>query len=146
MKENWQHVCFVYLHDKSSFYLKVSIIFVWIYNYFIICDTFNSQITFCKSSRPEAFLRQDILKICRKFTGEHTCRSVISKNLFCSLIEITLRHGCSPINLLYIFRTPFLKHTSIWLLLFLSLADGGCYHAQRVLLPEKLWMFDTAVR
>ena len=33
------------------------------------------------------------------------------------LIEITLRHGCSPVNLLHIFRTPFLKNTSGWLLL-----------------------------
>ena len=35
------------------------------------------------------------LKICSKFTGEHPCRSVI---------EITLRHGCSPVNLLHNFR------------------------------------------
>ena len=32
-------------------------------------------------------------------------------------IEITLRHGYSHVNLLYIFRTPFLKNTSRWLLL-----------------------------
>ena len=30
--------------------------------------------------------------------------------------QITLRHGCSPVNLLHIFRTPFLKNTSEWLL------------------------------
>ena len=29
-----------------------------------------------------------------------------------NFIEITLRHGCSPVNLLHIFRTPFLKNTS----------------------------------
>ena len=34
-----------------------------------------------------------------------------------SFIEITLRHGCSPVNLLHIFRTPFLKNTSGRLLL-----------------------------
>ena len=49
--------------------------------------------------------------------GEHPCRSVISINLHCNFIEITLRHVCSPVNLLYIFRTPFLKNTSGWLLL-----------------------------
>ena len=27
-------------------------------------------------------------------------------------IEIAFRHGCSPVNLLYIFRTPFPKNTS----------------------------------
>ena len=34
-----------------------------------------------------------------------------------NFIEITLRHGCSPVHLLYIFRTPFPKNTSGWLLL-----------------------------
>ena len=32
-------------------------------------------------------------------------------------LQITLRHGCSPVNLLHIFRTPFLKSTSEGLLL-----------------------------
>ena len=31
--------------------------------------------------------------------------------------EITLRHGCSPVNLLHIFKTLFIKNTSGWLLL-----------------------------
>ena len=34
-----------------------------------------------------------------------------------NFIEIALRYGCSPINLLHIFRTSFLKNTSGWLLL-----------------------------
>ena len=41
-------------------------------------------------------------------------------------IEITLRHGCSPVYLLHIFRTRFLKNTSGWLLLaiiFLSVKN-----------------------
>ena len=33
------------------------------------------------------------------------------------LIEITLRHGYSPVHLLHIFRTPFPRNTSGWLLL-----------------------------
>ena len=32
-----------------------------------------------------------------------------------SFIEITLQYGCSPVNLLHIFRTPFPKNTSGWL-------------------------------
>ena len=36
------------------------------------------------------------------------------------LIEITLRHGCSLVNLLHIFRTTFTKNTSRWLLLIFS--------------------------
>ena len=34
-----------------------------------------------------------------------------------NFIETTLRHGCSPVNLLHIFRTPFLNKTSGLLLL-----------------------------
>ena len=30
------------------------------------------------------------------------------------IIEITLRYGCSPVNSLHIFRTPFLENTSGW--------------------------------
>ena len=37
-----------------------------------------------------------------------------------NFIEIRLRHGCSPINLLHIFRKTFPKNTSRWLLLMLS--------------------------
>ena len=72
-----------------------------------------------RSSHPEVFLVKGVLKICSKFTGEHPCRSVISIKLLCNFIEIALRHGCSPVNLLHIFRTPFTKNTSRWLLLII---------------------------
>ena len=35
-----------------------------------------------------------------------------------NFIEITLRHGCSPVKLLHIFRTPFTKNISGRLLLY----------------------------
>ena len=35
----------------------------------------------------------------------------------CNFIEVTLRHECSPVNLLHIFRTLFSRNTSEWLLL-----------------------------
>ena len=57
-------------------------------------------------------LGEGVLKICSKFTGEHPCRKVISIKLLCNFIKITLRHGCSPVNLLLIFRTLFLKNIS----------------------------------
>ena len=66
------------------------------------------------------FLRKGVLNICSKFTGEHPCRSAISIKLQSNFIEIVLRHECSPINLLHIFRTPFPRNTSGWLLLTLS--------------------------
>ena len=59
-----------------------------------------------RSSHPGVFLGKGVLKICSKFTGEQPCRSAISINLLCNFIEIVLRHGCSPTNVLHIFRTP----------------------------------------
>ena len=70
-----------------------------------------------RSSHPEVFLGKVDLKIFSKFTGELPCQSVISIKLLCNFIEITPRHGCPPVNLPHIFRTPFLKNTSGWLLL-----------------------------
>ena len=34
-----------------------------------------------RSSRPEVFLRKVVLKVCSKFTGKYSCRSVISIKL-----------------------------------------------------------------
>ena len=39
---------------------------------------------------------------------------------FNNFIEITLRHGCTPVNLLHFFKTPFPKNTSGGLLLWFS--------------------------
>ena len=78
--------------------------------------------TYSKSSHPKVLLVKDVLKICSKFTGKHQCRSAISIKLQGKFIEITLWHGCSPVNLLQIFRTLFSKNTSEWLLLPLSTA------------------------
>ena len=75
-----------------------------------------------RNSRPEVFLREVVLKICSKFTGEHPCRSVISIKLLCKFIKIVLRHGSSPVNLLHIFRIPFPKNTSGRLFLQLEAA------------------------
>ena len=79
-----------------------------------------------RSSRPEVFLRKGALKIYSKFSGEHPCRSVISIKLHSNFIEIALRHGCSPANLLHIFTTPFLKNTSGWLLLEINRRHEKC--------------------
>ena len=51
-----------------------------------------------RSSHPQVFLGKGVLKICSKLQS--------------NFIEVALRHGCSPVNLLYIFRTAFLKNTS----------------------------------
>ena len=85
---------------------------------------------------PEKFQKQPsrgVFKIYSKFRGEHPSQSVISINLQSNFIEITLRHGCSPINFLYIFRIPVPKNISGRLLLkFLmenkrwNIVNGSC--------------------
>ena len=70
-----------------------------------------------RSSHLEVFLGKVVPKIYIKFTGEHPCYSAISITLQCNFIEIALWYGCSPVNLMHIFRTPFLKNTSGGLLL-----------------------------
>ena len=52
----------------------------------------------------------------QQITGEHPYRGAISMKLLCNFIEITTWHGCSPVKLLHIFRTPFPKSTSEYLL------------------------------
>ena len=73
--------------------------------------------TKARSSRPGVFFWKGVLKICSKFTGEYPCRSAISTKLLCNFIEIALRQGCSPVNLVHIFRSPFPNNTPGWLLL-----------------------------
>ena len=41
----------------------------------------NLATDFRRSSHSEVFLGKAVLKICRKFTGEHPCRSAISIKL-----------------------------------------------------------------
>ena len=54
-----------------------------------------------------------------KFTGEDPCRSVIPIKLLCKFIEITLRHGCSPV-----ICCIFLEHH------FLRTPPDGCFCQQ----------------
>ena len=79
-----------------------------------------------------------------KFTGEHPCRSVISIKLLCNFIEITFWHGCSPVNLLYIFRTPFLKNTFGRLVLKrVALGTYSCFLVILLISDIFVWKFRT---
>ena len=79
----------------------------------------------------EVFLRKGVLKTCSKFTGEHQCGCVNSV-LLSNFIEIALQHESSPVNLLHIFRTPFPKNTSGWLLLDKDVNDCHIIKKKRV--------------
>lgn len=62
-----------------------------------------------RSSPRKVFLGKGVPKMCSTFTIEHRCRSAV--------FEMTLRHSCSPVNLLHIFRAPSTKNTYGGLLL-----------------------------
>ena len=78
-----------------------------------------------RSSPQKVSLGKDALKICSKFTVEHPYQSAISIKLLFNFIENTLQHGCSPVNLLHIFRTPFSKNTCEGMLLKISYQQSG---------------------
>ena len=99
-----------------------------------------------RSSHPDVSLGKGVLKICSKFTGEHPCRSVISIKLQCIFIEITLRHGCCPVNLVHIFRIPFPKNTAGWqLLIFTCLTYETFFSFFRWRLIFRKWGLVTKV-
>ena len=80
-----------------------------------------------KRSHPVVFFEKVVLKICSKFSGEHfPCRSVLW-----NFIEIALRHGYSPTNLLHIFRKPFIKNNPERLLLPETLSEK-CNTKERI--------------
>ena len=98
-------------------------------------ETKHGETKCIRSSHSDVFLGKVVLKICSKFTREHSSRSVI-----CSFIEIALRHGCSLVNLLHIFRTPFLKNNSAWLRLLKidNQLTGLTFHFHVLLLSNDL--------
>ena len=73
-----------------------------------------------------------------------------------NFIETALRHGCSPVNLLHIFRTPFPRNTSGWLLQdlldthldFLDIDIPSKYFVclQDVLKTASRYIFKTSLR
>ena len=81
-----------------------------------------------RNSNPEVFFEKRGLKKCSKFTGEHTCRSVISIKLLCFPLQLYSNHTYSSLNLLYIFKALFPKNTSGQLLLWIV----KCPHNSRL--------------
>ena len=57
-------------------------------------------------------------------------RKPMPKCDFNNFTEIALQHGCSPVHLLHIFRTPFPRNTSGWLLLYIQPWNNCHYFLQ----------------
>ena len=118
----WWKLFYLLQKTQKVRYLCVLIFSFSLYLHVLTLKNFNMRsinldcFTQSRGSYPE-ILEKGVLKICSKFIGEHPCRSTISIKLLCNFVEIAFEHGCSPVNLLHIFRKPFLQNTSGWLLL-----------------------------
>ena len=87
-----------------------------------------------KKILPKAAVKKGVLIICSKFTGEHPCWSAISVKLQSNFNEITLQHGCSPVNLLHIFKAFFSKNTFGGLLVPVVLSGLCCIFTKTIFL------------
>ena len=65
-----------------------------------------------RSSHPDGVLK----KRCSENMQQIYRRTLMPKCYFSNFFDIALRHGCSPVNLLHVFRTIFPRNTSGWLL------------------------------
>ena len=83
--------------------------------------TLPIQIAYYRSSPPDVFLG----KVFWKYAAN------LPKNTHA---EVVL-HGCSPVNLLHIFRTPFPRNTSGWLLLILYYFQADDRHNRKAWAP-----------
>ena len=83
---------------------------------FRACQVLNKLPLFIKQSQSLLEQKQPSRSAFRKrcsekYAPKHPCRSAISIKLFCNFIEIALRHGFSPVNLLHIFTTSIPENT-----------------------------------
>ena len=53
-------------------------------------------------------------------TRSESMQQIYRRGVALQLIEIAHQNGCSPVTLLHIFRTAFLKNTSVGLLLYIE--------------------------
>ena len=78
------------------------------------CITFEFKYCSKKIQKqpPRGVLRKRCFENVQQIYRRTPCQSTFSIKLLCNFIEIALRHGCSPVNVLHILRTPFNKNNS----------------------------------
>ena len=78
----------------------------------VTLHVFSIKVLTNRHSPSKLFFQKGALKTYRKFTGEHSYGSAISKKLQSRFFEILLRHCRSPLYLPKFFRTIFSRSTS----------------------------------
>ena len=79
-------------------YLKDFSFFFSIQIYFSSWTISGKDKGFFRGSHPEVFLGKGVLKICSKFTGEHSCRSAISIKFLSNFIISGSCFNCSGVS------------------------------------------------
>ena len=68
---------------------------------------------------------EKFVHVLNEWFPRRTALGKVLLQMLCNFIEITLLHGCSPVNLLHIFKTPFYKNNPGGLLLTIILWKCG---------------------
>ena len=98
--------------------LSYLIVYLSTINSLSVCLLFCYHLMFLMSSAQKQTSRGVLRKRCSENIQQIYRRTPMPKCDFNKVAtKITLRHGCSPVNLLHIFRTPFIENTSGRLLL-----------------------------
>ena len=108
-------------HHKSTLRYRESIIFRQFFSLSISKMSNWSEQIFWIYTDPKQPSRGVFRKRCFQNMQQIYRRTPMPKCMQSNSIEITLRHGCSPVNLLHIFRTLFLRNTSGQLLLTITI-------------------------
>ena len=74
---------------------------------------------FSRSSRPEVFRKNGVLRNFAKFTGTHLCQSLF----FNKVADLRLWHKCFAVDFAKFLRIPFFTEHLWWLLLFFITID-----------------------
>ena len=118
----WKDIIFPNLRCKHSwtFFILPIDLMIWFKTFTLIHSPYHFLMSDCMSRRspPELFLEKGVLKICRKFTWEHPCRSMISIKLLCNFSETILWHGELPILLKFWWSTNSLIYCNALIINF----------------------------
>ena len=81
----------------------------------------KKELIFLRSSHPEMFCKNRVLRNLTTFTGKHLCQSLFFNKVAglrpATLLKKRLWGKCFPVNFVKSLRTPFLIEHSWWLLL-----------------------------
>ena len=134
--ENWIHNVFVNWIFYTKFWNFKLLYYIW--KEVKVSVLANSKVSVLLDLFLFRILPSQREKVLQKHPSRSVLRKRCSENLQSNFIEITLRHGCSPVKLLYISKTPFPKSTSDRLILVLQFnyfTVRNIFHIQILIIP-----------